>query len=437
MIFKRFLAKNISNYLESDSEFSNTLLLSGARQVGKSFLIKEILKSYPHVFVNLFENQELAENIDRTKNFKNLEKLFLAELNFKPSQGKVLVFDEAQESKNLGRWIRFFKENWPHQKVVLLGSILSNLFENQSNYPVGRVIEYSLRPMTFAEFLNARELEGQCEIISTLDFENLEGASYLDALQDSYLEYLQCGGMPESIANAKSNQELFDYWTQRTRQYAIDVERHLDDNYKSLFLALIKRVAELTCQPVKYSSLHSTQTKAYRQIPKLLEILDKWFVILKCPLTMKNPETTKKMGSKRYLFDVGLTSSLLNQSYSLPWKNRSDFENVFYGKLQENFIHQELTAFFQTPDTPIEFYKEKTRSKEIDFLVKGKLPIEVKSRHSINRNELKPMLDFLNNFNLKTGIYVFNGNPQCLMIDGKKIYAINAFMVTSLLNQLL
>ena len=77
MIFKRFLAKNISNYLESDSEFSNTLLLSGARQVGKSFLIKEILKSYPHVFVNLFENQELAENIDRTKHFKNLEKLFL------------------------------------------------------------------------------------------------------------------------------------------------------------------------------------------------------------------------------------------------------------------------------------------------------------------------------------------------------------------------
>ncbi len=435
MIINRNLAASINDFIEKPHE-NNVLLLGGARQVGKSTLVKEVLKNKPNVFINLFEDPSLSEKIDVLQSFVEFEKLLLREMNFRPTGDVVLVFDEAQESKKFGHWIRFFKEKWPHQKVVVLGSILSNLFEDGQPYPVGRVEEMILRPFSFKEFLLATNRQALREILESVSWEVPLSENDREACIKPYLEYLQVGGMPTVVNQFRDlTTPPYTTWNQLLGQYAADVERYLDDNFRSLFLSAIDRLADVTCTPSKISQIVSTDSPFYRRLPKLLEVLEKWHLAAKTTAQTKQPEAAAGIASKRYLFDVGLVNFLLNQSQPVKWQKRSDAGNTFYGKLQETFVCAEYLATHPTPPVTFNYYRDSRNSQEVDFIftLNGQnVPVEVKSQSTINRNGLVPSVNYLEHRGLSTGVLIYNGPMTRLKMKGKTILALPPFLVSEM-----
>lgn len=427
----RKITKYVSLFLEQEEEHSPTLLLSGARQVGKSTLIKQICSSKPVLFLNLFELPQFVERLDAIQSFTELESLFLLEWNFKPGTGTILVIDEAQESQNLGRWIRFFKEKWSHQKVIVFGSILSRLFEAQNNYPVGRVIEYTLRPFDLGEFLLAANKNAQRELIENFTRHQKITPTEHSTLMESYVRYLQCGGMPEIVTRFLANQQSLETgWSRLLRQYSMDVGRYLGEDHESLFINTFQRLAEIICQGFKYSQILSSHSPVYRRLPHLLEVLEKWHLIFKAPLKTKQPESASAQPSKRYLFDVGLINVLLHAGQPLKWQNRSEMENTIYGKLQENFVLTELMAMQPHP-VQLCFFRENRNSQEVDFLLPAgtrTIPIEVKSQTTINRNSLSPLVQYLEHTRQQTGVLIYNGPPAELTHKEKQILALPPYL---------
>ncbi len=429
MIIKRELEKSLFKYLESEQ--SNVLLLSGARQVGKSTLVRESLKNRQSVTINLYESPILAAQIDRVENFDELEKLLRREVNFVPSQGTVLVIDEAQEAVHLGRWIRFFKEKWTRQKVIVLGSILSNLFEKGIPYPVGRVEELVLRPFSFKEYLTAIRREGLRETLENITLEKPLSESERQSFIKPYLEYLRCGGMPEVVMNPSGAAEKT--LDRLIGQYAVDVERHLKEIYKAMFLSVLDRIADITCQPIKLSQMISTDSPSYRKLPLLLEVLEKWHLVHKVSAQTKHPESAGGLASKRYLLDAGFASLLMNRCRPVEWTKRSNHGNIVFPKLQENFVCTELVA--STQASVLNYYKETRNSQEVDFVVpmgNRWLPIEVKSQSALSRNSLIPMMTFLRQRSLKCGVLVYNGEMRRMRIEDKTVYAVPAFLAGEL-----
>lgn len=432
---KRDLSLAINDYLNKTEQNNNVLLLSGARQVGKTTLIKETLKNKNALILNLFESTTLPRLIDETETFEDFEKLLLRELNFRPSQGMILVFDEAQEAKRLARWIRFFKEKWVDQKVIILGSILSNLFEDGVAYPVGRVEEIVLRPFNIKEYMTATGKVGLREILESASPEKPLTEADNDSLIKCYLDYLQSGGMPEIVLNVKNGlDQPYTAWDKLLRQYALDVERHMEDIYKTMFIAALDRIADITCHPIKNSQIISTDSTSYRKLPHLLEILEKWHLIHKVSAQTKHPESAGGLASKRYLFDVGLINFFINQGQQVKWNDRPQDKNHTFAKLQEAFACNELVSSSPRPLNVLNYYKENRNSKEIDFLVNindKTIPIEVKFGGSISQNSLIPILNFLKSNDLQDGVLVYNGVMKKLNLERKTIHAIPPYALSS------
>lgn len=436
MLIKRHLEDELKKYLLNEQEYNNVLLLSGARQVGKSTLVEQVLKGFSAVSINLYERPTIARQIDEVKSFEELERLLKRELNFIPSQGAVLSIDEAQEAKQLGRWIRFFKEKWRNQKVIILGSILSNLFSEGIAYPVGRVDELVLRPFSFKEFLLATGRTGLIDIIEDTSIEKPINESDLDSFIPVYLTYLRIGGMPKIVLeHIAGNEEIPVQIDNILGQYAADIERYLGEIYRSMFLSSVKRIADITCYPIKMSQIISTDSPSYKKLPRLLEVQGKWHVIHKIAAMTKNPEASGGLTSKRYLFDVGFINFFINHGLPVEWSGRSGGGNIIFPKLQESFVCNELITQMKLSSVPINYYKETRNSREIDFIVPFRgtiVPIEVKSSTGISRNSLLPMLSFLEHKSLGIGVLVYNGPMKQIKINGRRIIAIPAFLTSEI-----
>ena len=433
MTIQRTLQKELIGYIERKEAHSNTLLLSGARQVGKSTLVDYVTKDHPTVKVNLFESTTFACQIDSTETFEEFERLLLRELNFSPSKGTLLVIDEAQEARRLGRWIGFFKEKWADQKVIVLGSILSNLFGEGVSYPVGRVEELVLRPFSFAEFLTAIGKSGLLRILESSSLEKpLVEADRISFIKP-YLSYLRCGGMPEVVVRfSEGTENIYPIIDRLLSHYATDIERYMKEPFKAMFLTAMQRIADVTSHPIKQSQIISTDSPSYRKLPALLEVMEKWNLVHKISARTKHPESSSGLASKRYLFDVGFTNLLINRGLPIDWTDREGLGNLIFPKLQENFICNEIVSAFGAESPSLLYYRETRNSKEIDLLVrfeKGILPIEVKSTSKISRNALLPMVSYLEQSGQKAGMLVYNGEMRKINIRGKNIYAVPPFMI--------
>ena len=149
--------KEVSEFLQDSSANKNVLLVEGARQVGKSSLVCNALANVGCVSysLNLERDSRLCFLIDDCHDFKDFEVLLKDRVGFDPAKGEALFIDEAQESRRLGGFVRFMKEEWHQVSVILSGSTLARLFREDQRYPVGRVDRIVVGSFCFSEFLEA------------------------------------------------------------------------------------------------------------------------------------------------------------------------------------------------------------------------------------------------------------------------------------------
>lgn len=424
------------------------LILRGARQVGKSTLVRNFCAA---------NGLELCElNLELTKigqfekfgtNFfdiglaiKEIEALSGISLG-KPNT--LLFIDEIQEQPKAVSCLRYFYEKHHDVAVIAAGSLLEFTLNDQGfSMPVGRVEFHHLGPMTFVEYLQAVKEEKLIEWIEVGHKKNASEALHAKAVQ-YYKTYLFVGGMPAAIKTYLETSDLRE--TRRTQRgiidtYKADFSKYATRTQTARLPKVMEYAAMCAGNLAKYSEI-SRDDKA-NDVKKAIELLCQARVVHRAnhtnatelPIKAQTDESVFKL----YFLDVGLMTCLSGIDFDDILNDRME---SFKGKVSEQFIAQHL-AYFQGPDMEPELYfwlnNKKRGAAEVDFVIqhKGKIiPIEVKSKKI---GSLKSLYQFVHshktdlaiNFNL-SGFQEYDINRVAYNIDPSTKLRFNLLQVPS------
>ena len=402
--------------LEWKKNFKMPLMLIGARQTGKTYILEEFCKTNfeNYIYINLEKEEDIREIFDATLNpEKIIEKIqILRKVNFNPNN-TIIFFDEIQTSERAITSLKYFCESDKPYKIVTAGSLLGvKINRFKSSFPVGKVVIKYLFPMDFEEYLMAL---GEDMLIEEIRKHYNSNEKVLDSIHekalDLYKKYLILGGMPKVIENFIENDlnisnvdfELQDYII---TNYLADMNKYTDNTESiknsKIYNAIPKELAREK-NIFKYSIVDKDARKI--RYESSLDWLLASNMILKCDLTEKNESPLKAFVNndkfKIYLSDTGLLRSLSNIDYTEILLDKNE---MYKGVLTENYVACELYTKFR------ELYYYIFSKYEIDFLIKINgdiIPIEVKSGRRTNSKSLN---EYIKKYNPKYSIRISTKN---------------------------
>lgn len=377
-------------------------MVTGARQVGKTFLVREFGKSCYKNFaeINLIENKKAAKAIESADNTKELfaRISLLADTRLIP--GETLIFiDEVQASKEIVTAIKFLVEQTDYD-FVLSGSLLGVELRNIRSVPVGYLDTIEMLPLDFEEFCDAvgvpkeifREVSSAIKMrVPIKEFIHLE-------LLKRFHEYLIVGGMPAAVAEfveTRNLQMVRNIQKNIIIQNKRDISQYSEDDALKIKDIYEMIPSELNQQNKRFILKSMDERALFKQYADSLVWLTRAGVAIPV-FCVSEPKYPLKLASATNLFklfmgDVGLLTSMFIKDTALEILAKNP--NVNYGAIYENVVAQEL----KTKGVDIYYYKNKKRG-ELDFVtetLKGKiLPIEVKSGKDYKRhNALSNLLE--------------------------------------------
>lgn len=392
------------------------LMLIGARQTGKTYILekfaKENFKNY--VYINLEKEQNISEifneTIDPNELIQKIE--ILKNINF-DVENTLLFLDEIQINENAITSLKYFCENEKNYKVVCAGSLLGvKINRFHSSFPVGKVTIQYLYPMNFEEFLIANNEEKLIEEIKTHYKNNTPMITPIhNHALDLYKNYLIIGGMPAIINDYLNNEKNitkvnFELSEQIITSYLADMNKYTENTESiknsKIYNAIPKELAREN-NTFKYSIVDKDARKI--RYESSLDWLLASNMILKCNLTEK-PESPLKAyinedKFKIYLSDCGLLRALSNIDYEEIILDKNE---MYKGVLTENYIAVTFKEKFK------EIYYYTFGKYEIDFLIKLNgdiIPVEVKSGR---RNRSKSLNEYIKKYNPKYSIRISSKN---------------------------
>ncbi len=398
---ERSLTKTLIDWKNDSSR--KPILVRGARQVGKSYLIKEFGQSFDsYVEFNFDFDRKLATVFEEDSDPKRIIKELSIAAEKQIIPGTTLLFlDEIQECPSVIRALRYFYEKMPDLHVIAAGSLLDFVLEN-IGVPVGRIQMLYLYPLSFVEFLNAK---GKTVLLEAL-FEHNAAKSAPEFMHKQlfklYGEYMAIGGMPEVV-----NEWLLHADLKKTRK----IQRSLVETYKTDFGKYASKYQKHHVETV-YSAVPRLSGKKFiftavnpetrsRELKPALDLLSKAGVVH--PITHSSSsglplaaEINPKF-SKVILSDVGLMQSMLEYD-AKGWILEPEKAAANFGAVVESFVGQEILAYSSTDQKKSLFYWARDKrgsSAEVDYVVELEgdvVPIEVKAGRS---SALKSMSLFL------------------------------------------
>jgi uncharacterized protein len=410
------------------------LLLRGARQVGKTYAVRQLGKSFSS-FVELnFEEVTQAQilfeqNLDPERIL--LEIGLLTKTTIIP--GKTLLFlDEVQVAPRAILALRYFYEKIPELHVIAAGSLLDFAIE-QVGVPVGRVSMLYVYPLSFMEFLAAIGHSKLIpEILSMKPFSTVIHNMLLDLL----CEYLALGGMPEAVvafAKTKDPRESHMVLKELIEAYRQDFSKYAKKHQIPYLEVLFNQIPHFIGEQFKYSSVHGAFKK--RELAPCLELLRRAHVVHKITHTAGNGiPLGSEVNLEHFKFimhDVGITQALLGLDL-VQWFLNKDKDIVNRGAIVEAFVGQELVCY-SAPHYKSDLYywkrEERSAQAEVDYLYDYQskvLPIEVKSGHG---STLRSMHQFLASHpSVSLGIRFWaDGYLQMDNLDSLPLYSVSTF----------
>ncbi len=421
---KAMLKRKCEQQLEEWLESKDALLVTGARQVGKSYLIREFgKKNFPvYVEINLFEKPEWIPVLENAKSADDL--LFrISMLSDKPlEEGKTLIFfDEIQYAKksNLITLSKFLVLNGKY-RYIFSGSLLGVELTNIASWPTGYMRQFQMFPLDFEEFLIAVGLSDK--VLSYLKecFEKEEKVDSVihERILDAFYKYLLIGGMPEAVETFLSTNDLKrvnavqekinEFYTKDIIQYAPIKQRiHLESIYRIL-------PQELNSKNKRFSLGEIGQGGKIKDIQDDFMWLKKAGVAIPV-CNVKDPVTPLELSSdsrlvKLFHSDTGILANLLMDT-NIQIKLFSNEKDINYGAIFENVVADELTAH---GFSELYYYNNK-KAGEVDFMIEYKgevLPIEVKSGKDYLRHSALNNLLSNDSFSIKNAIVFCNRNVE-------------------------
>lgn len=381
------------------------LMLIGARQTGKTFIIekfcKENYKNY--LYINLEKEQNIKEIFEETINPEEIiEKIEIIKNINIDINNTIIFLDEIQVSEDAITSLKYFCESEINYKIICAGSLLGVKINRFSkSFPVGKVIIKNLYPMDFEEFLTALD---ETKLIEEIKSHYKSNKAMSNSIHEKainlYKHYLILGGMPAIINNYLENNKKItetnlDIQDQIITSYLADMNKYTENTESiknnKIYNAIPKELAREN-NVFKFSIVDKDARKS--RYESSLEWLIASNMIIKCNLVNKNESPLKAYIDdekfKIYLSDPGLLRSLSNINYN---EILTDKNEMYKGVLTENFVACEFFSKFKE----INYF---TFNKyEIDFLIKidgDIIPVEVKSGRRTNAKSLK---EYINKYN--------------------------------------
>lgn len=391
-------------YKWKDKKSRKPLIIRGARQVGKTWLMKEFgAKAYKKcVYISFDNNQRMQElfaadlNIERIVTGLEL----YAGHKIDPVE-TLLIFDEIQEVPKALTSLKYFNENAPQYHIVCAGSLLGVALHQGTSFPVGKVEFIDLYPLSFQEFMLAMGKEQYIKLLDSSDYSMVTTfrQEYIDLLK----QYYYVGGMPEVVYNFSANKDFSEAREIQGRildAYEQDFSKHAPHDVVPRIRMLWNSIpSQLTKENKKFIyGLIKEGARAKEYEMALLWLTDCGLVhmvnrVTAPSLPLKAYEDLKAF--KLFLLDVGLLSCMvrLRQDVLL---DRNELFKEFKGALTEQYVLQQLKTL---KNINTYYWTNDRNSAEVDFLIdngEDVIPLEVKAEVNLQAKSLKTFREKFN-----------------------------------------
>jgi len=370
------------------------LIVRGARQVGKTWLMKEFGRAHFEntAYVNFDNNVRMKNLFSGDYDIPRLIDGLQIESGVKINpQTTLIVFDEVQEVPTALSSLKYFYENAPEYAIVAGGSLLGVALHKGTSFPVGKVDFIHLYPMTFCEFLEGVDEEKLVELLRKKDWQLISvfATKYADLLR----KYYYVGGMPEAVAEyteSRNYDRVQKIHQQALFTYEQDFFKHLSGNVVPRVKKTWESIpAQLARENKKFSPGIVQKGSRLSDYDLALQ----W--LIDCGLLYKVKQVSKPSAPlisyetsffKVFIHDVGLLSTKTELDINTLLMGNRIFEE-FKGALTEQYVLQEMIASGITP-----YYWSSSGTAEVDFIFKhgsDVYPLEVKAEENLHSKSLK------------------------------------------------
>lgn len=395
MIIDRIAYKRLLDWKQSSMR--KPLIMRGARQVGKTTLIRAFGKTYRHfIELNLEKAQEKALFNQNDIN-QLIDSIFLIKKTPNTKEDILLFIDEIQESPNAIQMLRFFYEEAPWLHVITAGSLLEFALGEVTSFPVGRVEYLYLHPFNFPEYLRATNNEVAKNLLSQIPIPEYAHQILLKEFQT----YAVIGGMPEIVqtyVNSQNMAGIHVLYQAIWQAYKDDVEKYARNETQKNVIRHVIQSAPFELERIKFEGFGNSNYRS-REVGEALRALHKAKIIrLMYPTTSLQLliQTDFKKSPRIQLLDTGLLNQVLNIQSELI--QLQDLDDVYRGRIIEHLIYQELISIYDYADFLPHFWvrEQKNSNAEVDLVFPYKnvlVPVEIKSGATGSLRSLHQFVD--------------------------------------------
>ncbi|MDR0322791.1 MAG: ATP-binding protein [Treponema sp.] len=398
---RRNITESLLQWKESSER--KPLIIQGARQVGKTWLMKEFGRNFyaSTVYINFDDMRIFHDLFIPDLNIKriiaSLEQIMRVKIN---ADNTLIIFDEIQECNRALVSLKYFCENAPEYHIIAAGSFLGVAIHEDNSFPVGKVEIKTLYPLNFFEFLTAIGEEGLVEAAVTQDY------AYIQGLKNRYIEllkhYYYTGGMPEAVLTFAQERNL-----ERVREvqhaiiagYSADFSKHISAaDIPKVHLLWNSIPAQLAKEKKKFVYSDIKQGARAREYENALGWLVKSGLVYKINrvslpgLPLISYEEREHF--KLYMLDIGLLSAKTNLDISTLLAPDTSLFRHFKGALSEQYVLQELKSL--DSELPVFYWTNAKNTSEIDFIIQKwdtVIPLEVKAETNLKAKSLTSFME--------------------------------------------
>ena len=389
------------------------LVIQGARQVGKTWLIQEFGKKYYEqvAYINFDVDVKSREIFDVDYDTERLIMDIGLATKTKINAGNTLIiFDEIQECPRALTSLKYFRENAPQYDIIVAGSLLGVACHEGTGFPVGKVSFMNLFPLSFEEFLLAMGEERFVELLNKKDFKTIK--LFNNKYEKLLKQYCYVGGMPEIVQDFVENK---DFESVRNLQkeilsaYEEDFTKHIPTNTVAKIRLLWKSIpAQLSKENKKFIYGAAKEGARARDFEAALSWLINSGLVYRVnkitkpdlPITAYEDFNSFKL----FVLDVGLLGAMTDLQANTIIDGNRIFEE-FKGAIAEQYV---LQQFKTIKDLPVFYWSNETSRAEIDFVIQIKsdvVPVEVKAERNLQAKSLKVYMEkFKPNYAIRTSM---------------------------------
>jgi predicted AAA+ superfamily ATPase len=374
------------------------LILQGARQVGKTWLLKEFGRLYYDkvLYINFDDSRDMREVFEPNLDVRRIIATLEAEGHIKITpENTLIIFDEIQECNRALVSLKYFCENAPEYHIIGAGSFLGVAMHQGNSFPVGKADMLTLYPLSFFEFLTALGETGLVEAANALDYPRIAGmkSRYIELLK----HYFYVGGMPEAVlsfSEERDFEQVREIQRNILRNYQADFSKHISGaDIPKVGMIWNSVPAQLAREKKKFLYADVKQGARAREYENALQWLINSGLVYqinrvnlpKLPLISYQEREHFKL----YMLDTGLLSAMASLDVKTVLVPDAALFSRFKGALTEQYVLQELKSLDDS--VPVFYWTNSKNTSEIDFILQKwdeVIPLEVKAGINLKAKSL-------------------------------------------------